>query len=59
MKNLVFPEEMKTKFMSPLFVFQKDGTVVTSEDYVKTGQKDHPATKEPLPITTPVPAKKL
>ena len=58
-KNLVFPEEMKTKFMSPLFVFQKDGTVVTSEDYVKTGQKDHPATKEPLPITTPVPAKKL
>ena len=41
-KNLVFPEEMKTKFMSPLFVFQKDGTVVTSEDYIKSNKKGLP-----------------
>jgi cytoskeleton protein RodZ len=35
-KNLVFPEEVKTKFMYPLFVFQKGGTVMTSEEYIKT-----------------------
>jgi cytoskeleton protein RodZ len=52
-KNLVFPEEMKTKFMSPLFVFQKDGTVVTSEDYIKTNQKEHPAAVAPIPSSTP------
>jgi cytoskeleton protein RodZ len=52
-KNLVFPEEMKTKFMSPLFVFQKDGTVVTSEDYMKTNQKAHPSVVTPIPTSTP------
>lgn len=40
-RNLVFPEEMKTQFMTPLFVFQKDGSVVTSEDYLKMNQKEH------------------
>ena len=64
-KNLVFPEELKTKFMSPLFVFQKDGTVVTSEEYVKTSQKEQPLnTKEskeakPTPAVTPATTKKL
>lgn len=38
-KNIVLPEEMKTKFMSPLFVFQPDGTVVTSEDFMKQNQE--------------------
>ncbi|MBC7538852.1 MAG: helix-turn-helix domain-containing protein [Bacteriovorax sp.] len=35
-KNLVFPEEVKTKYMYPLFVFQKDGTVIASDEYIKT-----------------------
>lgn len=62
-KNVVFPEEMKTKFMNPLFVFQKDGTVVTSEDYIKANQKEHlPGTIAPsIPPSTPgspiIPAK--
>ena len=37
-KNLVFPEELKTKYMAPLFVFQEDGTVVTSDDFLKDNQ---------------------
>ncbi|MBC7430097.1 MAG: helix-turn-helix domain-containing protein [Bacteriovorax sp.] len=37
-KNIVLPEDMKTKFMTPLFVFQEDGSVMTSEDYLKTHQ---------------------
>ena len=53
-KNLVFPEELKTKFMSPLFVFQKDGSVVTSEEYVKNHQEGLPdKSKEHLPDSTP------
>ena len=57
-KNLVFPEDMKTKFMSPLFVFQKDGTVVTSEDYLKSHKEE--TLKEKLPESTPAsPAKKI
>jgi cytoskeleton protein RodZ len=50
-KNLVFPEEMKTKFMSPLFVFQKDGSVLTSEDYIKANPKEQypPVTTTPSP----------
>lgn len=37
-KNLVIPEELKTKYLSPLFVFQDDGTVVTSDDFLKENQ---------------------
>lgn len=37
-KNLVFPEELKTKYMSPLFVFEKDGTVKTSDEYLKNNK---------------------
>jgi len=46
-KNVVFPEELKTKYLNPLFVFQKDGSVVTSEEYVKLNKK------ETAPMTTP------
>lgn len=38
-KNIVLPEEMKTKFMSPLFVFQPDGSVLTSEEFIKQNQE--------------------
>jgi cytoskeleton protein RodZ len=38
-KNIVVPEEMKTKFMSPLFVFQPDGSVLTSEEFIKQNQE--------------------
>lgn len=50
-KNLVLPEDIKTKFMTPLFVFQKDGTVLTSEDYIKINQKEN-ATALPLTPTS-------
>jgi len=32
-KNLVFPDQLKTKFLNPLFVFEKDGNVLTSDEY--------------------------
>jgi cytoskeletal protein RodZ len=37
-KNIVLPEELKTKFMAPLFVFLDDGTAVTSDEYLKNNQ---------------------
>lgn len=46
-KNLVFPEELKTKYMNPLFVFQKDGSVVTSDEFVKTNKEPLPANSSP------------
>ncbi|MBC7713814.1 MAG: helix-turn-helix domain-containing protein [Rhizobacter sp.] len=46
-KNIVLPEEMKTKFMAPLFVFQEDGSVITSEDYIKTHQGKAPPAPTP------------
>lgn len=59
-KNIVLPEELKTKYMAPLFVFQEDGSVVTSDDYLKTHQG------KPLPPPAPAavgpaanPAKRL
>lgn len=45
-KNLVLPDELKTKYMAPLFVFQKDGTALTSDEYVKSN--------EPATLTTPM-----
>ena len=38
-KNVVLPEELKTKYMAPLFVFQDDGTVVTSDEFLKSNQR--------------------
>jgi hypothetical protein len=29
-RNLVFPESLKAQYPDPLFIFQKDGTVITS-----------------------------
>jgi len=39
-KNIVFPEELKTKYLSPLFIFQKDGNVVTSDQVAKEAQPE-------------------
>jgi cytoskeleton protein RodZ len=47
-KNLVFPEELKTKYMSPLFVFQDDGTVITSDDFLKANQGQQPVKAKKL-----------
>ncbi|MGZ3809820.1 MAG: RodZ domain-containing protein [Bacteriovorax sp.] len=63
-KNLVFPEEMKTKYMSPLFIFQKDGSVVTSDEFIKENQpaKAPAAPAKPVapaPAPAAAPAKKL
>ena len=49
-KNLVIPEDMKTKYMAPLFVFQEDGTVMTSDEYLKVNQGGKPAK---APATSP------
>lgn len=54
-KNLVIPEELKTKYLSPLFVFQDDGTVVTSDDFLKENQK--PKTTAPAAEAPKAPVK--
>lgn len=51
-KNLVLPDELKTKYLAPLFVFLEDGTVETSDVYVQSGQ---PKKIVPAPV---VPAKR-
>lgn len=43
-RNLVFPEESKTKFMVPLFIFNKDGSAETSDEALKKTQQPAPAT---------------
>jgi len=55
-KSLVLPDELKTKYMSPLFVFQKDGTVVTSDELIKSSQPTSQPTGQPAPTKTPAPA---
>jgi cytoskeleton protein RodZ len=52
-KNIVLPEELKTKFMAPLFVFLEDGTVVTSDQYIKENQTKTPGTSAPVPESSP------
>ena len=32
-KSLIFPQEQKDRFSLPLFVYPKDGSVWTSEEY--------------------------
>ncbi len=51
-KNIVLPEELKTKYLAPLFVFLEDGTVEASDTYVSTNQQKKVV---PAPV---VPAKK-
>lgn len=48
-KNLVLPEDLKTKYMAPLFVFQEDGTVVTSDEFLKMNQTNKTQTPPPAP----------
>ncbi len=57
-KNAVFPESQKANFMNPLFVFQKDGTVITSEDAAKNAQVKPvtPTNQIPAPSVPSVPA---
>lgn len=55
-KNLVFPEELKTKYMSPLFVFQKDGSVLTSDEFIKSNQSPNASPTGAKPIETPATA---
>ena len=61
-RNLVLPEEMKTKFMSPLFVFQPDGSVLTSEEFMKQNQTPKAEAQKQIPASapasTPAPAPK-
>ncbi len=52
-KNAVFPESIKTKYMNPLFIFQKDGTVITSDEAV---EKLKSQSSEKMPIN-PAPSK--
>lgn len=49
-KNLVFPEELKTKYLSPLFIFQKDGSAVTSDQAAKESTKESKETKPVTPV---------
>lgn len=65
-KHIVLPEELKTKYMAPLFVFLEDGSAVTSDEYLKSNdprkQIATPAVPSkstkvaPAPAPTPVPA---
>lgn len=55
-KNLVFPEDQKTKFMIPLFVFQTDGSAYTSDEFIeasKNGTLKIPSSPPPSPTATP------
>lgn len=56
-KNLVFPEELKTKYMNPLFVFQKDGTVVTSDEFISNNKDSKTPGDVNIPTTHPATAR--
>jgi cytoskeletal protein RodZ len=60
-KNLILPEELKTTYMTPLFVFQKDGSVLTSDEYIKSNQSATSTTAPPSnpAIKPPATIKKL
>lgn len=51
-KNAVFPENLKTKLMNPLFIFQKDGTVITSDEAIEK-MKAETSAQTPA-VSTPV-----
>jgi cytoskeleton protein RodZ len=51
-KNIVLPEEMKTKYIAPLFVYLEDGSAMTSDEYLKSND---PRKLRPIPV---IPAKK-
>lgn len=49
-KNAVFPESLKTKLMNPLFVFQKDGTVITSDEAIEKMKAETSAQAPATPV---------
>lgn len=51
-KNLVFPEDLKTKYMIPLFIFNKDGSAETSDEAMKKTAPATPATAPAAPEAT-------
>ena len=53
-KNLVIPEELKTKYLAPLFVFKEDGSAVTSDDFLKENQ-DKPKVLKPVATPKKIP----
>lgn len=48
-RNIVLPEENKTNYSSPLFVFQDDGTVMTSDEYKMLMEKQNSNVVTPAP----------
>lgn len=59
-KNIVLPEEMKTKYIAPLFVYLEDSSAMTSDEYLKSNDPRKtvptpvvPAKRPPAPATTP------
>lgn len=34
-KSLIFPQEQSSNFVTPLFIYKKDGSVITSEEYLE------------------------
>lgn len=46
-RNVVLPEENKTNFSAPLFVFQDDGTVLTSDEYKALMEKQNTVSPAP------------
>lgn len=39
-KSLVFPQELAKNLKLPLFVFKKDGTAITSQEFIDNNQED-------------------
>lgn len=56
-RNLVLPEEAKTKFHTPLFIFQPDGTVLTSDEFMQQNMEKKPETSTATPATEITPLK--
>jgi cytoskeleton protein RodZ len=41
-KSLVFPQENRSKYYLPLFIYKKDGTVLTSDEYITLNNIEEP-----------------
>lgn len=53
-KNIVLPEDMKTKYIAPLFVYLEDGSATTSDEYLKSNQSKKPIPTPVIPNKKPV-----
>ena len=49
-KSLVFPQENRSKYMMPLFIYNKDGTVETSSDYIKRTEDEAESLRRPIEL---------